>query len=313
METPSKSIGLGTFRKLKGCKMPPPCNLGYSQFKMKGTRGTMCCRKDKSAVSARKKKPCKNGKVRCSKNGVCMLRKNLKKCHGSVAVAKAVGVSGFSLVDAKKKLRVTYAVSVNGKLKAPGFIGTLKGVTGRGPIEKIANLRRVLSSCKKMGVKLVKQDGKFKTYRTLVGQCGVKFRSTPAPIALSNVLAKYRARKAASKQQMPEYKPSAQAPKQLMLEWKPSAPAPAPKQLMLEWKPSAPLPDDIDLNALDFGKKVRRSSNPYKKKYSNKHQRWLDMQAQKSSARLESKHKEFMKKMALEAKNSFFGMRFRRA
>jgi hypothetical protein len=139
-----------------------------------------------------------------------MLRKNLKKCHGSVAVAKAVGASGFSLVDAKKKLRATYAVSVNGKLRAPGFIGTLKGVTGRGSIEKIANLRRVLSSCKKMGVKLVKQDGKFKAYRTLVGQCKVKFRSTPAPIALSNVLAKYRARKAASKQQMPEYKPSAQ-------------------------------------------------------------------------------------------------------
>ena len=290
MSTPSQLIGLGTFRKLKGCKMPPPCNLGYSQFKMKGTRGTMCCRKDKSAaVTARKKKPCKNGKVRCSKNGVCMLRKNLKKCHGSVAVAKAVGASGFSLVDAKRKLRVTYAVSVNGKLKAPGFIGTLNGVTGRGPIEKIANLRRVLSSCKKMGVSLVKKDGKFKTYRTLVGQCGVKFRSTPAPIALSNVIAKYRARKAASKQQMPEYKP-----------------------LMLEWKKSASLPDDIDLNALDFGKKVRRSSNPYKKKYSNKHQMWLDNQAQKSSARLESKHKEFKKKMALEAKNSFFGMRLRR-
>jgi hypothetical protein len=275
METPSKSIGLGTFRKLKGCKMPPPCNQGYSQFKMKGTRGTMCCRKNKSEVSARKKKPCKDGKVRCSKNGVCMLRKNLKKCHGSVAVAKAVGASGFSLVDAKKKLSATYAVSVNGKLKAPGFIGTLNGVTGRGPIEKIANLRRVLSSCKKMGVSLVKKDGKFKTYRTLVGQCGVKFRSTPAPIALSNVIAKYRARKAASKQQMPEYKPlapkqlmieykpSAPAPKQLMLEYKPSAPA--PKQLMLEYKPSAPHPDDIDLNALDFGMRFRRSRKTSKR------------------------------------------------
>jgi hypothetical protein len=301
METPSKSIGLGTFRNLKGCKMPPPCNLGYSQFKMKGTRGTMCCRKNKSAVSARKKKPCKNGKVRCSKNGVCMLRKNLKKCHGSVAVAKAVGASGFSLVDAKKKLRVTYAVSVNGKLKAPGFIGTLKGVTGRGPIEKIANLRRVLSSCKKMGVNLVKKDGKFKTYRTLVGQCGVKFRSTPAPIALSNLLAKRRARKAA-------------APKQLMLEYKSSAPVAAPKQLMLEWKPSAPLPDDIDLSALDFGKKVRRSSNPYKKKTSTKqHQKFLDKLSKNVAARLERHHKAFREKMALEAKNSFFGMRFRRS
>ena len=225
---PSELIGLGTFRKLKGCKMPPPCNLGYSQFKMKGTRGTMCCRKTKSKVSSRKKKPCTGGKVRSSTTGRCVLRKNLKR-KGS----KAVGASGFSLVDAKKKLRVTYAVKVNGKLKAPGFIGTLKGVTGRGPIEKIANLRRVLSSCKKIGVKLVKQDGKFKTYRTLVGQCGVKFRSTPGPIALSNLLAKRRARKAAA--------------------------AAEPKQLMLEWKPSAPLPDDIDLNALDFGMRLRRS------------------------------------------------------
>jgi hypothetical protein len=251
MSEPSQLIGLGSFRNLKSCKMPPPCNLGYSQFKLAGTRGTMCCRKDKSAVAARKKKPCKGGKVRCSKTGVCMLRKNLKKCNGSVAVAKAVGASGFSLVDAKKKLRVTYAVSVNGKLKAPGFIGTLNGVTGRGPIEKIANLRRVLSSCKKMGVKLVKKDGKFKTYRTLVGQCGVKFRSTPAPIALSNLLAKRRARKA--------------APKQLMLEYKSSAPVAAPKQLMIEWKPSAPHPDDIDLSALDFGKKVRRSRKSSKR------------------------------------------------
>jgi hypothetical protein len=294
MSEPSQLIGLGSFRNLKSCKMPPPCNLGYSQFKLAGTRGTMCCRKDKSAVAARKKKPCKGGKVRCSKtgvcvlrknlkkcnggvaarkkkpckdgkvrcktSGVCILRKNLKKCNGSVAVAKAVGASGFSLVDAKKKLRVTYAVSVNGKLKAPGFIGTLNGVTGRGPIEKIANLRRVLSSCKKMGVKLVKKDGKFKTYRTLVGQCGVKFRSTPAPIALSNLLAKRRARKAASasKQQMPEYKP-------LMLEYKSSAPVAAPKQLMIEWKPSAPHPDDIDLSALDFGKKVRRSRKSSKR------------------------------------------------
>jgi hypothetical protein len=46
-----------------------------------------------------------------------------------------------------------------------------------------------------------------------------------------------------------------------MLEYKPSTPA--PKQLMLEWKPSAPLPDNIDLNALDFGMRLRRS---YKKK-----------------------------------------------
>jgi hypothetical protein len=74
-----------------------------------------------------------------------------------------------------------------------------------------------------------------------------------------------------------------------MLEYKPSTPA--PKQLMLEYKPSAPLPDNIDLNALDFGMRLRRS---YKKKL-NKNQKWLDRH-----------HKEF-------EKNSFFGMRFRRS
>jgi hypothetical protein len=85
---------------------------------------------------------------------------------------------------------------VNGKARAPPFITNLVGVTGNGTAEKIANLRRTLSTCKKMGVPLMRSDGKkFKSYRTLVSQCGVTFTRTPKGMHASNLVAKFRARK----------------------------------------------------------------------------------------------------------------------
>ena len=107
------------------------------------------------------------------------------------------GSSSFSITDAKNKLRAAYSINLNGAMRAPKFITTLEGVTGNGAGNKIANLRRVLSSCKKMGVPLVKENGKFKKYRTLVDQCGVTFKTTPGIMSLSNLLAKRRARRAA--------------------------------------------------------------------------------------------------------------------
>jgi hypothetical protein len=75
---------------------------------------------------------------------------------------------------AKELLRNNYSMVINGVQRAPGFITTLKGVTGKNPAEKIANLRRVLSTCKRVGVPLLKKTGKgFKAYRTLVSQCSV--------------------------------------------------------------------------------------------------------------------------------------------
>jgi hypothetical protein len=86
----------------------------------------------------------------------------------------------------KKILRTGYSTQLKGKSKSPPFITTLQGVTGRTRDEKVANMRRVLSTCKKVGIPLVKQNGTgFKSYRTLVTQCGVKFR-TPTSTSILN-------------------------------------------------------------------------------------------------------------------------------
>ena len=83
-----------------------------------------------------------------------------------------------NILAAKKLLRTNYSVSVNGKMKAPSFITTLRGVNGKSGAEKVANLRRVLSTCKKVGVPLIKKNTRtFKSYRTLVTQCKIKFSS----------------------------------------------------------------------------------------------------------------------------------------
>lgn len=84
--------------------------------------------------------------------------------------------SSINILAAKKLLRTNYSQLVKGKMKAPSFITTLKSVNGKSGAEKIANLRRVLSSCKKMGIPLLKANGSgFKSYRTLVASCKVTF------------------------------------------------------------------------------------------------------------------------------------------
>lgn len=84
--------------------------------------------------------------------------------------------SSINILAAKKLLRSNYSQMVKGKMRAPSFITTLKSVNGKSGAEKIANLRRVLSSCKKMGIPLLKANGSgFKSYRTLVASCKVTF------------------------------------------------------------------------------------------------------------------------------------------
>jgi len=176
------SIGPGSFRDLATCTMPPPCMEGYSQFRMPGT-DSMCCRRTSAAKgSVRRKKPCQGGKVRCKASGKCILRRNLKKCNSGSSEPKTPRASkpgSINMKAAKELLRNNYSMILNGKSRAPGFITTLKGVTGKNPAEKIANLRRVLSTCKRVGVPLLKKTGKgFKAYSTLVSQCNVRM-TTP--------------------------------------------------------------------------------------------------------------------------------------
>ena len=81
---------------------------------------------------------------------------------------KVNNLKAADLINMKKKLKQSYSMNIDGKPKAPSFINTLKDVTGHGSAEKIANLRRVLSTCRKMGVPLVRSDGKkFKEYKYL--------------------------------------------------------------------------------------------------------------------------------------------------
>ena len=152
------------------CKNSPPCGSGYVQYRL--SSGSMCCRKARKSSG----------------------RKSTGRPHAR-KTSTTSGLSGSSLASAKKKLKSSYSMMVNGKPRAPPFISTLTGVTGHGMSEKIANLRRTLSTCKKMGVPLMRSDGKkFKTYRTLVGQCGVTFTKTPKGMHLSNLVAKRRSR-----------------------------------------------------------------------------------------------------------------------
>jgi hypothetical protein len=170
------------------CKNPPPCPQNYRYYKL--ANGKRCCRKIKSVEALKTK---------------------------------------FQLADAKKKLRVLYAMDVGGKIRSPAFISKLTGVNGRNGAEKIANIRRTLSTCKKMGIPIVSSNGKkFKTYRTLVNQCKVSFKKTPSGVHLSNLISKFKKRKA----QNPLHEPLLSGDEHV------------------EYAPLGEQPDFIDLSAL---------------------------------------------------------------
>jgi hypothetical protein len=118
-----------------------------------------------------------------------MLRRNKNLCESpkkrctprDPAAPRASTPGSVNMKAAKELLRENYAEDVNGRLRAPGFITTLKGVTGRTQADKIANLRRVLATCRRVGIPLLKVNGSgFKSYRTLVSQCAVRM-TQPVP------------------------------------------------------------------------------------------------------------------------------------
>lgn len=117
---------------------------------------------------------------------------NVKKrvSYGKRKVTKSTkstkGTKGTKKTGSKNILKSNYSVLVKGKMKAPSFISTLKGVSGKTRNDKLANLRRVLSTCKKKRISLLKKNGTgFKSYRTLVSQCGVTFK-TPTSTSILN-------------------------------------------------------------------------------------------------------------------------------
>jgi mRNA-degrading endonuclease RelE of RelBE toxin-antitoxin system len=104
------------------------------------------------------------------------------------AAPRASKPGSVNMKAAKEILRENYAEDVNGRLRAPGFITTLKGVTGRTQADKIANLRRVLATCRRARIPLLKVNGSgFKSYRTLVSQCAVRM-TQPVPNIFSEHL-----------------------------------------------------------------------------------------------------------------------------
>jgi len=69
----------------------------------------------------------------------------------------------------KNQIKKYYSIP---KGKYPSFIKTLKGVSGRTKTDKMRNVKKVLSNCRKYGISLYKRNGKtFKEYRSLVSSC----------------------------------------------------------------------------------------------------------------------------------------------
>ena len=119
---------------------------------------------------------CPRGYMYCSMRGSCVHKKSKRSAFGAAKKKSVDKQRTVNILAAKKLLRTNYSVSFKGKMKAPSFITTLRGVNGKSGAEKVANLRRVLSTCKKVGVSLLKKNMKsFKSYRTLVTQCKIKF------------------------------------------------------------------------------------------------------------------------------------------
>jgi len=130
-----------------------------------------------------------------------MLKRNKNLCESpkkrctprDPAAPRASTPGSVNMKAAKEILRENYAEDVNGRLRAPGFITTLKGVTGRTQADKIANLRRVLATCRRVGIPLLKVNGSgFKSYRTLVSQCAVRM-TQPVPNIFSRRTTQQRA------------------------------------------------------------------------------------------------------------------------
>jgi len=119
---------------------------------------------------------CPRGYMYCSMRGSCIHKKTKRSAFGAAKKKSVDKQRSVNILAAKKLLRTNYSVSFKGKMRAPSFITTLRGVNGKSGAEKVANLRRVLSTCKKVGVPLLKKNMKsFKSYRTLVSQCKIKF------------------------------------------------------------------------------------------------------------------------------------------
>ena len=225
---------VASFANLAGCQMPPPCNLGYSQFKMPGTN-TMCCRR--STIGVKKQKPCKSGKVRCAVTGRCVTRKNVKKCGTPKAPGK--------FDNAVRILKENYSFDIKGKSKSPSFITNRKKVSGKNTAEKIANIRRVLSTCKRAGVKLVKVDRNgnptgFKAFSTLVRQCNVTFSKESKAGTIFSELKK------------PRYTVN-----NAVASWRSRSPSISSSEGVFERALRTPLPDDLGMEMkekMDFGR-----------------------------------------------------------
>jgi len=140
------------------CKFPPPCNEGYEQFKLQGG-GPPCCRK------MNHDKGCPFGKFKCPITGHCVMKRYLKNCTNLADFKKEI----MGLVD-------TYGVEVKGLKTLPSYIKTLRGVGGKNRMDRLNRVKHVLNVCKTANVPLVRFDGRFKKWKTLIGECKARFR-----------------------------------------------------------------------------------------------------------------------------------------
>jgi len=131
------------------------------------------------------RKPCKSPKRR--RSGRCVLPKKYRKAR----------------VSRRSKTSVTG--------ESPSWVVTLRGVSGKNRSEKKARALRLVNACKAMGVSLRKKKGKgFKSFRTLVTQCGVRFTTRNKIVTktgATKVMAKYLKRKVARRRASAASKP----------------------------------------------------------------------------------------------------------
>jgi hypothetical protein len=93
------------------------------------------------------------------------MKRYLKNCTNLADFKKEI----MGLVD-------TYGVEVKGLKTLPSYIKTLRGVGGKNRMDRLNRVKHVLNVCKTANVPLVRFDGRFKKWRTLIGECKARFR-----------------------------------------------------------------------------------------------------------------------------------------
>lgn len=152
--------------------------------------------------TSKRRASCKTGSRRNPKSGRCKKSKKspVKRSTSKRGISKRVSYTSERYKEVKQMLR-NMVMSVSGAAKGPTWVTTFKGIPGKSAEEKIANVRRVVLTCKKNGVSLLTRRGTYKSFGTLMSQCQSNVKApvaskSPVKGYLSNLRTRLAARKA---------------------------------------------------------------------------------------------------------------------